>query len=458
MTEKLQSGASLYLKNLNNITQEMQIEILKRDKLDYVFQSLAVIAVLPVLFIEILKNWAISNFSFTTSFYNGKLGLIMQIAIVVLTFVSYILVRKVKDTTSSNNMKNSQKPWQEKLYKIPFIKKFVDLFIPKKGTKQNRELTRLLKDAASKDKIEWIYVSKITLVIVTFLVSLFLIGQLHNISVKYIYETPTANYNLISMSEKDEAKAMKQTKLENQFLDIFKGKTNVTKDEIRLKVKYSKDFKDSTEEEINTVVDSVYTKLQTINSEYLKWFEVLITMALSILGYMAPTWILYFQKMLRKLEMEDEVMQYQTIILMLMKIERVNVEMILEWLERYANIFKEPISKCVNNYESGAYEALEELKNDITYPELITIVESLQAAVEKIPIKEAFDELDTEREYYQEKRKASNERLISRKGMIGKVIGFAPMIVLFVGYLIVPLVGIGIMSMTSMFTTMGGMM
>ena len=36
---------------------------------------------------------------------------------------------------------------------------------------------------------------------------------------------------------------------------------------------------------------------------------------------------------------------------MLMKIERVNVEIILEWLERYSNIFRDPISKCVNNYD-----------------------------------------------------------------------------------------------------------
>ena len=156
--------------------------------------------------------------------------------------------------------------------------------------------------------------------------------------------------------------------------------------------------------------------------------------------------------------MEDEVMQYQTIILMLMRIERVNVEIILEWLERYANIFKEPITKCVNNYESGAWEALEELKNDISFQQLITIVESMQAAVEKIPIREAFDELDTEREYYQDKRKASNEKLISRKGLIGKVIGFAPMIALFVGYLIIPLVAVGIMSMTDSFSSMSGMM
>ena len=152
--------------------------------------------------------------------------------------------------------------------------------------------------------------------------------------------------------------------------------------------------------------------------------------------------------------MEDEVMQFQTIILMLMRIERVNVEIILEWLERYANIFKEPISKCVNNYEAGAWEALEEMKNEIAYQPLIQIVESLQAAVEKIPIKDAFDELDSERDYYREKRKESNERLIKRKGMIGKGIGFAPMVCMFVGYLIIPLVFIGLTSMSSSFSSM----
>ena len=52
-------GASLYLKNVNNITQEMQIEILKRDKLDYVFQSLSIISIVPVLLLEPLKNWSV---------------------------------------------------------------------------------------------------------------------------------------------------------------------------------------------------------------------------------------------------------------------------------------------------------------------------------------------------------------------------------------------------------------
>ena len=453
-------GASLYLKNLNNITQEMQIEILKRDKLDYVFQSLSVISIVPILFLEPVKNWALSQFSFTGDFYNGKGGLIVQTLILVLTFICYLLIRKVKDTSETNaRMKNTENPWQAKLYKNKQIKKIVDMFMPKKGTKDERKITRLLKDAASKLKIEWLYINRITITVVTCIVSIFLFYQLHKVTIQYIYEQPTSDYNIIGqMSSSDEKKGMERTEKHNYFLNKFKGKPDTSKKQIINAMKYSPHYEDATDKEIEEEADAIYTKLQVINSEYLKWFEVLLAIVFSILGYMVPVWMLMFQVKMRQLDMEDEVMQFQTIILMLMKIERVNVEMILEWLERYANIFKEPITKCVNNYESGAWEALEELKSDVSYTQFIRIVESLQAAVEKIPIKEAFDELDTERAYYQEKRKESNERLISKKGMIGKGIGFAPMICLFVGYLIIPLVVIGMMSMTSMFNTMSKMM
>ena len=213
----------------------------------------------------------------------------------------------------------------------------------------------------------------------------------------------------------------------------------------------------NTEEQLEAIIERVWEKLQIVQSEYVKWFEVLIALAIMIIGYSAPVWLLIFQKIMRQMDMENEVMQFQTIILMLMKIERVNVEMILEWLERYANIFKEPISKCVNNYEAGAWEALEELKNEISFQQLIQIVESLQAAVEQIPIREAFDELDSERAYHQEKRKESNERTIARKSMIGKIFGFGPMVLLFVVYLIIPLCVIGMVSMTESFDSMQSM-
>mgnify|MGYP007004202059 CR=1 FL=1 len=448
-------GASLYLKNVNNITQEMQLEILKRDKLNYVFQSLSVIAIAPVLLLEPLKNWAISNFSFTASWYQGKAGMIVQMLILLITFVSYVLVRKLKDNGSTAIDTRTENPWQEKLYKKKPIKKIVDLFIPKKGTKEYRKVVQLLKDAASPQKMEWLFMNRIAIAIVTFCASIIIFTQLHVVAINYIYTEPTTDYNIIGgLSEKDEKKAMEITKQDNIILDQYRGKPKTTQEQIKTSVQKLKYYEGAESTEIDKAAERIYNKLHVINTEYVQWFELLLAFVFAVIGYMAPLWILVFQAKMRQLEMEDEVMQFQTIILMLMRIERVNVEIILEWLERDSNIFKAPITKCVNNYEAGAWESLEAMKEEVNYVPMIRIIESLQAAVEKIPITDAFDELDSERDYYQEKRKESNERLIKRKGMIGKAIGFAPMVCLFVGYLIIPLVFIGLTSMSSSFSSM----
>jgi len=451
-------NTSLYLRNLENITQEMQLEILKRDKLNYVFQSLSIIAIVPTVMLEPLKNWSISNFAFTKQFYKGNLGTIAQIVVILITFICYILIRKLKDNGSTKIAQNNQNPWQEKLYKIKLIKKLIDTVMPKNNTKEYKKVEKLLKDSGSKQKMRWVYVNKILVAIVTFIVSIVLFLLIHAIQINYIYTEPTASYNLIGeMSVREEQKAKEITKRQNKILDQFRGKTDTTEKDIKKAMKRSADYKDVKESEIDEEAAQILSKLEIINSEYLKWFEVLMALSFAAVGYAAPTLILKFQIRMRQMQMEDEVMSFQTIIMMLMKIERVDVEMILEWLERYADIFKEPIGKCLNNYESGAWESLEEMKDDVTYEPFIRIIESLQTSVEKVPIREAFEELDSDRDYYKEKRREANERLIARQGRIGRVIGFAPMIVTFVGYLIVPLVFIGLTSMTSSFDAMSKM-
>lgn len=457
---KDKDGASLYLKNLNNITQEMQLEILKRDKLDYVFQSLSMIAALPILFIDAIKSWAISQFSFTRQFYNGSLGFFCQIGIVLTTFLCYILVRKLKDNGSVNTTKNMENPWQKKLYDKKIVKRFVDLFIPKRGTKEYNKIVNLLKDSASKLKIEWLYINRLTAAACCFIGSIIILFAAHKTAINFQFTEPTSDYDLIGgMSEIQERRAMETTRKDNVFLEKYQYDYTVTEEMLSEEIMDSDEYGGGqyTDDQMQVICERVWKKLQIVQSEYVKWFEVLVALAIMVLGYQGPVWLLIFQKIMRQMDMENEVMQFQTIILMLMKIERVNVEMILEWLERYANIFKEPITKCVNNYEAGAWEALEELKNEISFQQLIRIVESLQAAVEQIPIREAFDELDSERAYHQEKRKESNDRTIARKSMIGKLFGFGPMVVLFVVYLIIPLCVIGMTSMSASMDSMQAM-
>ena len=124
--------------------------------------------------------------------------MIVQIIILLLTFLSYILVRKLKDNGSTAmNTKNTENPWQEKLYKKKIVKKVVDLFIPKEGTKEYRKVKQLLKDSASSQKMRWLYINRICLAIVTFFASLIIFMQLHKVAINYVYTEPTTDYDII---------------------------------------------------------------------------------------------------------------------------------------------------------------------------------------------------------------------------------------------------------------------
>ena len=71
------------------------------------------------------------------------------------------------------------------------------MFIPKEGTKEYRKTKQLLKDAASHLKMEWLYINRITLSIITCIVSLVVFIYLHQLAIDYIYTEPTTEYNIL---------------------------------------------------------------------------------------------------------------------------------------------------------------------------------------------------------------------------------------------------------------------
>ena len=122
-------GTSVYLKNLNNILSEIHLEILKRDKINYMFRSLTVIAVAPLVAIKPLQTWAESNFPALLNFYDSSIGFFMQSLIIVSIFISYLMLRIVKEDVEEIKFDRvSGVKWQEKVYKYRFVKIIVDAF------------------------------------------------------------------------------------------------------------------------------------------------------------------------------------------------------------------------------------------------------------------------------------------------------------------------------------------
>lgn len=444
------ADTSIYLKNLNNILNEIYLEILKQDKLKSTFRSLTIIAVVPLIFIKPLESWATGSFAALSNFYNSSIGFVMETLIIVSIFMSYLLLRVLRDDGEEIKFDRVSKiKWQDKLYKIDFIRMIVDAFKTKSHTAKYKKEVNLIKDTNSYLTIEWLYVNKFAYAFVGFILTILLILNMNLITKNSAY-TKLGNefLSLGKLSEEDQAAADEIADFDLGYIEEYKNK-GVTKEELAEKLTDK-----STGTVDNEAVDRIYDKINTVNNSYLKFWHVIIAMIIGAIAYYIPNISLYMKNSVRKMDKENEIMQFQSIILMLMHIDRVDVQTILEWLCRFSYAFREPIATCLNNYEAGAEQALEELKDSVPNKDFQRIVEQLESAVTRIPVKAAFDELETERAFFYEKRKDANENLVKRKASIGQVLGFTPMVLLIAGYLVAPLLIVSILQMLNYFGQM----
>lgn len=441
---------SIYLKNLNNILNEIYLEILKQDKLKATFRSLTIIAVIPLIFIKPIESWATGNFAALSNFYTSSIGFAMQSIIIISIFMSYLLLRVVREDGEEIKFDRVSKvKWQEKLYKINVVRMIVDAFKTKKHTSKYKREVNLIKDTNSYLTIEWLYVNKFAYAFVAFCLTILLIFNMNIITKNAAYTKLSNEFlSLGKLSEDDQEAAKEVADFDLTYIEKYKNKS-VTKEEL------AENLTDTATGTVDTdAVDRIYDKITTINGSYIKFWHVLIALLIALIAYYVPNIMLTIKNNIRKMDKDNEIMQFQSIILMLMHIDRVDVQTILEWLCRFSYAFREPIATCLNNYEAGAERALEELKDSVPNKDFQRIIDQLESAVTRIPVKAAFDELETERAFFYEKRKDANEALVKRKATIGQVLGFTPMVLLIGGYLVAPLLIVSILQMLNYFSQM----
>ena len=446
-------GVSIYLKNLNNILNDVYLDILKRDRINYRFRSLSAIAIATVLIIQPLEQWAISNFPQLINFYDSSFGFVIKVILIVSIFAAYFLLKVVKDDSNQLKFdKISSKRWQETLYnKFFLVKGLVNSLMPRQHTKKYRKKSEAIKLTNSYLTFEWLYVNKITYAVVTFIAVFILLLNMKHLDVQSVYNEISEEFlSMGKLSDEDREAANFVAESDAVVVKEVKNEKHISDEQIRRLLE--KTGREKIEQED---IDRVREKIETLKDTYLRAWEVLVALVIAWIAYFIPDLTIMIKNKIRAMEKEDEVMQFQSIILMLMYIERIDVETILEWLERYAYAFKEPISTCLNNYEAGAVESLADLKDSVPNKEFQRMVDGLISSVERIPVKDAFDELETERSFYYERRKDANERLINKKSMYGRVLGFMPLVILIAGYFVGPMLVVSILQLMNYMGQMG---
>lgn len=447
--DKVVRDGSMYLNNLNKLTKEINLEILKRTRLNYLFKGLTIIAVTPIIFTKPIEMWARNQFPAMDEFYTSKIGFIIKILIFAIILISYILLKKMQDQQEGTYVaKVRKRPWEKVAIKFPGVGWLVDRLTPAKRTAEHYKISKLLKEANANYSMEWHYLHRLVLSVVISVSLLVSFAAMHTIAIKNVMEAPTKNDSLFGrMSNEELVEAKATTDFDRRIIEQLKGVSKDSlQDKIVLLVKQDQNVA-TNDTLLNSTTQRILGKIDTIEAEYLKWWEILISLLMGWVGFQSPYWLLLFQKRMRAMDMQNEVDQFHTIIAMLSEIDRISVEVILDWMERFSSIFRAPLHKCVMNFESGADNALEQLKLDAPFTPLVRTVEKLQLAVEKIPVKQAFDDLETERTYYFEQRKQDYERMIETKAGWGQMIGFSPMYAVIFLYIVFPFVYMSVQQM-----------
>ncbi|MED4400329.1 hypothetical protein [Metabacillus fastidiosus] len=438
---------SAFLNGLTILTEEINYEIIHRSKLAYILKGLSVITVVPIFLLFPIRAWATTYLPAMVSFYTSQIGLLTQIFLYMTILLSYMIVRKMREINDSKYLsKSNRKVWAEKVYNIKPIKYIVDLLTPNYYDKEGYKLTQLIKDANSPIKIEWLYTQRLITAVVSFFLLLGLFFYSHHITIKNALYSPTSSVLMGKMTDEEKIEAEETTNFDRKVILHFKEVKDKKYEDV---VHYINN--EVKETEAKSTSDRIIKKMKKIDNSYFKWWELLISFLVSVIGYQIPILLLMFQAKLRKMDMEEEVNQFYTIINVISHFESISTENVLEWMERFAVIFKEPLKDSLLNFDNNPELALKELKENVSFPSFNRIVDRLYLAATRISVQEAFDDINLEKQFFVEQRNRHNEHVLKMKADWGFLIGLTPLYTIIFLYLVIPMIYISVLQTDNLF-------
>jgi len=421
---------SNFLKNINFLKQEINMALLKRDKLNYLLSSLTLISVLPIFLIKPLEHWATKSMPELMNYYEGVYGFVAQIMLFLLVIFAYQLIIRIR--SRDQIIRENSASLAGFIVRISFIGNIINSYVKAHYSKA-RKLDRTLKMTGEKISVEQFYSKQILFGILAFGLALLICFNIHYLTRATILRSPFISTEV----------SAERTKEIEDFDEGYVKRYDVN-DQALIEEQLILDLGITDTIVIEENMVRIMKKIEVYQKAVFRWWQLLICLGIGLIGTKIPSILLGFRKSVMLMHMEDEVLQFHTIILMLMHIKRMSVCDLLEWMGLFAVIFKEDINQCLNDMELGDIEALEALKIRVIYPPFVKIIDNLQATADKITIEEAFDELLVERGFYQEKRQQDTEILINKKGSWGRLIAFVPMSSTILLFLLVPFTHLGI--------------
>ena len=426
------NGESDFLNSIAFLKEEVNAELLKRERVEYKFKMLSSMALWAAFFIKPIEMWSLGNMPDLAEFYTGIYGKSIMIGIFVLSFICYKLVEILKDSKRGELKRVSI--WTQ-ISNRPILSRTYNRIINRYYTK-SMKLNDDMKEIGDHTGPKAFLVQSTAFAIAGFLA----LNIMFSVAVIGEKVTMLKNFvgNFDSQIVPNQAYLNTMRDVSNDYANMYKkskvkdlNEDAMTQDIINNTGVKNKDY-------ARLVAQDVIAQITKYKKTYYQWWYLVISIIGGVLIGFLPYGVLKFKIKVASMNKDDEVNQFQTIVLILMNTSGIRVDDILEWMDKFAYSFKASIETCITELESGERKALERMKMSETFQPFKRFCDCL-LEIDAVGVAKAFDEVSSDRAYSLKNREQQNEINVNSRASKAVYIAYTPVMTELALYLIAPM-------------------
>ena len=392
--KKIEDGRSLFLKNINFLKEEVNIELLKQAKNSALFSGLSIVALLPVIAIKPIELWATTNIPQLTKYYSGSYGIVCMAIVFALSAISYAMIDNFK---SEKEMEIKENSIFKQIASRPVIRRFLNAQVNRnysKSLKQD-EMLRFTGDQLGINTflLKRYCAAALLVLVTTILLFTSIFRSKQDLLTNFVDEFTSSSYTTAEyrdvMRETAKNYTEQTAKMTAKNAGTQEFKENLAADIMKNTDLHDKKLADS-------VADVVSQRVTKYSDVYFKWYYLLVIISMGILGYYIPLWLLMFKQSAVRMNMEDEVAQFQTLALIISRVDGANIAMLLEWMDRFAYCFKSSVSQCIIDLPHGGQKALIAMREAEPFRPFKSFANCM-ISVDEVGMVTAFSSIETDR-------------------------------------------------------------
>lgn len=457
-----ENNESNFIKSLKFMSEDLNSDLEKIDYRKKTFGFIEYLCVFPIPAIKLCEIGFQSIIPGMSIVYNGMLGYIIKIVILISCVIGYSVITKIN--TSITIKEDDRNYFILGLLKFRAFKNFV-AGAEAKNVKR-RILTRKIQAALSKKSISEIYAAKILYSFAIFIASLITFALMVQISFKFI----TTNTAVMGMVNSNDTKDYSDEFLQQMDLEYFDILDDIGEREVdgeivspteSISYEQSLEFVEGRLTTLNDLqlqdqINRMNKKYDQINDTYFKWYYVIAALLLGVIGWFIPNIIIKARTWLAKTEAQEDFLQLQTLMTIIACTDADNIDA-LEQMCQLSKIHKTILIYCYHSYPSNPHMELARLASRTPLPEFKRFIQKMDLAVDDLDLRESFSDLEIERNYILDMRdRAIKASIDSKRGKCG-LISRVPMVALFIGMLVIPILYVGIEEFSKAMASLSGM-